>query len=71
MYDYYRYDTSFSVVHNDNCVKFWVEKSGEATSFEFDLSLSEDMKKFSDLIRSLKDIETYVTLNSTKKAKKD
>lgn len=60
---------ALSVEVKGNTVTFWVENHGENTRFDFDLSLSDDMQKFCDLIRCLKDIKTYVTLNGAEKAK--
>lgn len=70
MFQFSEFGESLSVDHKDNIVSFWIDSHGEATSFKFDLSRDEDMKKFCDLIRYLKDCKTYVSLNG-KKTQKD
>lgn len=67
MFEISDFGKTLSVEQKDNIVIFWVDNHGEMTKFDFDLSVSEDMKKFCDLIRCLKDIKTYVTLNGIKK----
>lgn len=71
MYEFSDFGKTLSVEVKGNTVTFWVENHGENTRFDFDLALSEDMQKFCDLIRYLKDIKTYVTLNGLDKTHKD
>ena len=67
MFEFSDFGKTLSVEWKGNDVTFWLDNRGETTRFVFDLAIDEDMQKFCDLIRCLKDIKTHVTLNGVQK----